>query len=49
MVYRLLDPEQYRGHRVLVAGGGDSALEAAADIAEAGGQATLSYRGDAFT
>ena len=49
VVYRLIDPEQYRGQRVLVVGGGDSALEAAASVAEAGGQVTLSYRGDAFT
>ena len=49
VVYRLLDAEQYRGQRVLVVGGGDSALEAAASVAEAGGRVTLSYRGDAFT
>jgi thioredoxin reductase len=49
VVYRLLDPEQYRGQRVLVVGGGDSALEAAASVAESGGEVTLSYRGDAFT
>jgi thioredoxin reductase (NADPH) len=49
VVYRLLDPEQYRDQRVLVVGGGDSALEAAAAIADVGGtQVTLSYRGDAF-
>ena len=49
VVYRLIDPEQYRGQRVLVVGGGDSALEAAASVAEAGAAAvTLSYRGDAF-
>jgi thioredoxin reductase/NAD-dependent dihydropyrimidine dehydrogenase PreA subunit len=49
VVYRLLDPEQYRDRRVLVVGGGDSALEAAAAIAEAGAaDVTLSYRGDAF-
>jgi len=49
VVYRLLDPEQYAGQSVLVVGGGDSALEAAASIAEAGGKfVTLSYRGDAF-
>lgn len=49
VVYRLLDPEQYRGQRVLVVGGGDSALEAAASIAEvAGAEVTLSYRGEAF-
>jgi thioredoxin reductase len=51
VTYRLIEPEQYRGRRVLVVGGGDSALEAAASVAEEGGRArvTLSYRGDAFT
>ena len=50
VVYRLVDPEQYKGQDVLVVGGGDSALEAAASIAENGGrQVTLSYRGDAFS
>jgi thioredoxin reductase (NADPH) len=49
VVYRLLDPEQYRGQKVIVVGGGDSALEAAASIAELGDTAViLSYRGDAF-
>jgi thioredoxin reductase (NADPH) len=50
VVYRLIDPEQYRGLQVLVVGGGDSALEAAASIAEVpDSYVTLSYRGDAFT
>ena len=49
MVYRLIDPEQYSGQQVLVVGGGDSALEAAASIAEAGSQGVvLSYRGAEF-
>lgn len=49
VVYRLIDPEQYKGQRVLVVGGGDSALEAAGSIAdEEGTHVTLSYRGDAF-
>jgi len=48
VVYRLIDPEQYVGKRVLVVGGGDSALEAAASLAEAGASAALSYRGEAF-
>ena len=49
VVYRLIDPEQYRGRRVVVVGGGDSALEAAASIAELGdASVTLSYRGEAF-
>ena len=49
VVYRLIDPEQYRGQKVIVVGGGDSALEAAASIAELGDTAViLSYRGEAF-
>jgi thioredoxin reductase/Pyruvate/2-oxoacid:ferredoxin oxidoreductase delta subunit len=50
VVYRLIDPEQYKGQRVLVVGGGDSALEAAASIAEQpGAKVLLSYRAEAFT
>lgn len=50
VVYRLIDPEQYRGKKVLVVGGGDSALEAAASIAdEPGTKVTLSYRSEAFS
>jgi thioredoxin reductase len=50
VVYRLIDPDQYRGQRVLVVGGGDSALEAAIACAdEPGTRVTLSYRGEAFS
>ncbi len=50
VVYRLIDPEQYRGCRILVVGGGDSALEAAIAVAGAGAATvTLTYRGDAFS
>jgi len=50
VVYRLIDPEQYRNRAVLVVGGGDSALEAATSIAsEPGTTVTLSYRGDGFS
>jgi thioredoxin reductase (NADPH) len=49
VVYRLIDPEQYQGCKVLVVGGGDSAIEAAVAIADQPDtQVTLSYRGDAF-
>jgi thioredoxin reductase len=50
VVYRLIDPEQYAGQHVLVVGGGDSALEAAASVAECGARSvTLSYRAEAFS
>lgn len=42
---RLHDPADFRGRDVLVVGGGDSALEAAIALAEAGARTTLSYRG----
>lgn len=50
VVYRLTDPEQYRGNHILVVGGGDSALEAATSIAEEPGTTvTLSYRSGSFS
>lgn len=50
VVYRVIDPQQYRDQKVLVVGGGDSALEAATSIAaEAGTTVTLSYRSDGFS
>jgi len=50
VVYRMIDPEQYQGQKVLVVGGGDSALEAATSIAEEPDTTvTLSYRSGAFT
>jgi thioredoxin reductase/NAD-dependent dihydropyrimidine dehydrogenase PreA subunit len=50
VAYSLLDPESYAGKRVLVVGGGDSALEAACDLAgQPGCRVVLSYRGNAFS
>jgi thioredoxin reductase/ferredoxin len=49
VVYRLIDPEQYRACKVLIVGGGDSAVEAALACAEQPeAEVTLSYRGTAF-
>jgi thioredoxin reductase/Pyruvate/2-oxoacid:ferredoxin oxidoreductase delta subunit len=50
VVYRLIDPEQYRNQHVLVVGGGDSALEAAVSIAELPDTTvTISYRSESFS
>ena len=50
VVYRMSGPERYRGQHVLVVGGGDSALEAAASLAEEPGTCvTLSYRSSALS
>jgi len=50
VVYRFIDPEQYRRQHVLVVGGGDSALEAATSIADQPGTTvTLSHRSEAFS
>jgi NosR/NirI family nitrous oxide reductase transcriptional regulator len=45
---RLHDPKDYAGKKVLVVGGGDSALETGIAIALAGGQVTISYRKPEF-
>ena len=42
---RLHDPAEFAGRRALVVGGGDSALETAIALAQAGAETTLSYRG----
>lgn len=50
VVYALIDPEQYVDLRVLIVGGGDSALEAALSIVDAGGtEVSISYRSDSFS
>jgi thioredoxin reductase len=50
VMYSLLEAEAYRDAKILVVGGGDSAVEAAMGLAyQAGNQVVLSYRGDSFT
>lgn len=50
VVYRMIDPEQYRRQHVLVVGGGDTALEAAASLAkQPGTTVTLSHRRESFS
>jgi thioredoxin reductase (NADPH) len=50
VVYQLIDPEQYINQKVLIVGGGDSALEAALAIADvAGSEVSLSYRSESFS
>jgi thioredoxin reductase/NAD-dependent dihydropyrimidine dehydrogenase PreA subunit len=49
VTYRLIEPEQYRGARCLVVGGGDMAVETALMLAnEEGTRVTLTHRGAAF-
>jgi thioredoxin reductase/Pyruvate/2-oxoacid:ferredoxin oxidoreductase delta subunit len=49
VAYGLLDASSYLGRRILVVGGGDSAVEAAMALAEQpGNEVTISYRKEAF-
>jgi thioredoxin reductase len=50
VAYSLLDAESHRGCRILVVGGGDSAVEAAMALAEQpGNEVAVSYRRPAFS
>jgi thioredoxin reductase len=44
VIYQLDDPQQFTRRHCLVVGGGDSALESALMLAEAGARVSLSYR-----
>jgi thioredoxin reductase/ferredoxin len=47
VMYKLIDAESYKDQRILVVGGGDSAVEAAIGLArQSGNEITLSYRKD---
>ncbi|WP_297097763.1 NAD(P)-binding domain-containing protein [uncultured Draconibacterium sp.] len=48
VAYRLLEPELISGNKILVVGGGDSAIESALLLA-AGNEVTLSYRKETFS
>jgi len=49
VLYQLVDAASYTNRRILVVGGGDSAIEAATGLAEQpGNEVTLSYRKPAF-
>jgi thioredoxin reductase len=50
VAYSLLDAHSFNDRRILVVGGGDSAIEAALGLAEQpGNEVTLSYRRDSFS
>ena len=50
VMYRLIEADHYINKRILVVGGGDSAVEAAMGLAhQTGNQVTLSYRKETFS
>ena len=50
VMYRLIEADHYVNKKILVVGGGDSAVEAALGLAhQVGNQVTLSYRKESFT
>ena len=50
VMYRLIEADHYVNKKILVVGGGDSAIEAAMGLGhQVGNQVTLSYRKEAFT
>jgi len=50
VMYRLIEADAYTHKRILVVGGGDSAVEAAMGLAnQKGNEVTLSYRRDCFS
>jgi len=49
VMYRLLEPEKFQDNKIIVVGGGDSAVEAAVALgSQSGNQVGLSYRKESF-
>jgi thioredoxin reductase/Pyruvate/2-oxoacid:ferredoxin oxidoreductase delta subunit len=49
VMYKLMDAETYKNRKILVVGGGDSAIEAAIGLAgQEGNEVTISYRKESF-
>ena len=46
--YMILDPEKYRGQRMVIAGGGDSALDWAIHLSDICSELTLVHRSESF-
>lgn len=46
--YMILDPEKYRGQKMIIAGGGDSALDWAIFLSEVCSELTLVHRSESF-
>ena len=47
--YRLIEPELIKNTKVLIVGGGDSAIESALLLTEENNEVTISYRGEKFS
>lgn len=47
--HRLVDATHHKNEKILVVGGGNSAIEAAIALVQAGNRVTISYRGAAFS
>src|SRR5258708_29944645 len=49
VAYALADPDKHKGETCLIVGGGDSAVEAAVALAQAGARVSISYRQESFS
>ncbi|MEI7812220.1 MAG: NAD(P)-binding domain-containing protein [Ignavibacteria bacterium] len=49
IAYKLIEPEYISDKKILIVGGGDSAIEAALALTHEGNEVTISYRGKVFS